>query len=177
MNNFRSVSPSSQSDDEWLAEFDGGDKSTNPTRLAVASNEGDECSVESAPLVPIAKYKLTYFEHFTQQAKGTGKLNISMSITEGGFSGLILPAYYRVKLKGPPGKFGAFCASKQGEYYEQMCDLFPELINGRTDRISPQRLKGKVVLCEVVTVTKKWDGKERKAHTQYSKIKRMIKLC
>jgi hypothetical protein len=82
-----------------------------------------------------------------------------------------------VKLTGRPGKFGSFNASKQGEYYEQMCDLLPELIDGRSDRISPQRLKGKVVLGKVVTVTTKWDGEQRKEHTQYSKIKRLIKLC
>ena len=89
MNHSWRAAPTDQTDDEWLAEFDGRVKSTNPTRLAVALNEGDECSVESAPLVPVATYKLTYIEHFTAKAKNTGKLNISMSITEGSFSGLI----------------------------------------------------------------------------------------
>ena len=58
-----------------------------------------------------------------------------------------------------------------------MCNLFPDLAKGRTDRISPRRLKGKAILVEVVTVKTKWDKSERKKHTQYSKIKRLIELC
>jgi hypothetical protein len=176
MGSYTSRLPADQTHDEWMDSFDGRVKDVQrPTQQP--ANESGDCVVESAPLVPEGEYKLAYVEHFTQKVRGNGKLQINFSITQGDFSGEILPAYYRVKLTGPPGKHGPFNASKQGEYYEQMCDLFPELIDGRSDRISPQRLKGKVVLCEVVTVKKKWSGDERKAHTQYSKIKRMIKLC
>ena len=167
--------PVNQSHDEWIAELEGRTDNVKP--IQPAANESGDCVVESAPLVPAGEYKLAYVEHLTLKVKGTGKLQINFSVTEGGFAGEILPAYYVVKLTSSPRKFGSFNASKQGEYYDQMCDLFPDLINGRTDRISPQRLKGKVVLCEVVTVTKKWNGDERKVHTQYSKVKRMIKLC
>lgn len=169
------ASPIDQTADEWLADHGGQPTKVKPD--LEPANESGECMVESSPLVPARDYKLAYVEHYTQKVKGSGKLNISFAITEGADAGEILPAFYRVTLKGPPGKFGLFSASKQGDYYEQMCDLFPELVHGRSDRISPQRLKGKKVLCEVATVTTKWDGKERKPHTQYSKVKRMIKLC
>ncbi len=175
MSGFRQTAPKDQTNDDWIAELNGRVTEMKPKQTP--ASEDTDCMVESEPLVPEGEYKLTYVEHFTQKVKGTGKLKINFSITESAYAGLILPAYYRVKLTGPPGKFGSFKASAQGEYYEQVCDLFPELIGGRSDRISPQRLKGKVVLGEVVTVKKKWNGKERKPHTQYSKIDRMIKLC
>lgn len=175
MNGFKNTAPQDQSNESWLEAYNG-----NVTQLETQqapANEVDDCHVEGTPLIPAGEYMLAYVEHFTQKAKGTGKITISFSVTKGDFSGAILPAYYRVKLTGPPGKFGPFSASKQGEYYEQMCDLIPELIGGRTDRISPQRLKGKTVLGEVVTVTTKWNGQQRKEHTQYSKVKRLIRLC
>jgi len=175
MSGFRQTAPKDQTNVDWLAELDGRVTEMEPQQAP--ANKDNDCLLESSPLVPENEYKLVYVEHLTQKVKGTGKLQINFSITEGDNSGEILPAYYRVKLKGPPGKFGSFKASAQGEYYEQMCDLFPSLIGGRSDRISPQRLKGKVVLCEVGTVKKKWDGNERKPHTRYSKVERMIKLC
>ena len=175
MNGCRQIAPQDQSNDEWLAERDGRVTEMEPQQTSVSADT--DCMVESAPLVPMREYRLAYVEHFTQKVRGAGKLQINFSITESAYSGLILPAYYRVKLTGPPGKFGSFKASAQGEYYEQMCDLFPSLIGGRSDRISPRRLKGQHVIGTVETVTTKWNGEPRKEHTQYSKVKKLIKLC
>lgn len=175
MSGYRQLSRRDQSNEEWLEEYDGKVLEVRPRQAP--ANEGGECLVDSAPLVPEGEYKIAYVEHTTQKAKGTGKLNINFSIKEGEYSGVILPFYYRVTLTGPPGKSGSFKASAQGEYFEQMCDLIPALITGRTDRISPQRLKGETVLAEVVTVTTKWSGEQRKEHTQYSKVKKLIRLC
>ena len=175
MNGCRQTAPQDQPNNQWLAELDGQVTEIKPKQTPV--NEDNDCMVESEPLVPEGEYKLAYVEHFTQKAKGTGKLQINFSITESDYADLILKAYYRVKLTGPPGKYGSFKASAQGEYYEQMCDLFPSLIGGRSDRISPRRLKGQQVIGKVITVTTKWNGEQRKKHTQYSKVKELIRLC
>ena len=140
-------------------------------------SEDDSCSVYSEPLIPDGQYKAVYLEHWTYSAPGTGKLVIHFKIAEGECEGEVLKAYFRVVLKGRSGKFGKFMASRQGEYFDQMCDLLPDLACGRTDRISPQRLKGKVVSIEVETVKKKWGGGERKPHTQYSTIRKLSSFC
>ncbi len=177
--------PTLQSHEEWLSAHEGprpGNIAPQPKTdvQLVPSGDGDarkdDCSIESEPLIPEGKYKVAYLEHWTVSGPGTGKLVIQFSITQGPYQGTILKAYYRVLLKGSAGKFGRFAAKRQGEYFEQMCELFPDLAAGRTDRISPQRMKGEMILAEVATVKSKWNGKERKKHTQYSKINRMISL-
>lgn len=175
MSGYRQTAPKDQTNDQWLAERDGRVTEIKPKQAPV--NEGNDCMVEFEPHVPEGEYKLAYVEHFTHKAKGTGKLQINFSIAEGHNLDSRLKAHYRVKLTGPPGKYGSFRASAQGEYYEQMCELFPSLIGGRSDRISPRRLKGLEVIGKVVTVTTKWNGKQRKEHTQYSKVKELIRLC
>jgi hypothetical protein len=174
--------PEHQSPDEWLADYLDATGSDNIQQSVCDNNDDnehrdDDCLIESEPLIPEANYKMAYLEHGTVSAPGTGKLVIQLSILERAYKGTILKAFYRVRLKGPAGKFGKYAPSRQGEYYEQMCDLFPDLIEGRTDRISPQRLKGRTVLAEVITVKTKWNGQKRPTHTQYSKVNRLISLC
>jgi len=167
--------PEQWTSEEWLAALDGHNPS-EAIQQPIVTKDGDGCAIEAEPLIPEDKYKVAYLEHGTVNVPGTGKLVIQFTIVAGAYQGTILKAYYRVKLKRPIGKCGKFVPSRQGEYYEQMCDIFPDLIEGRTDRISPQRLKGKTILVEVTTVKTKWNGKQRKKHTQYSKVNRMVSL-
>lgn len=175
---------------EWLDDYAGTPKREHPfassfdTDSDISRQEtshrfhssDDGYGVTTEPLIPEGEYVLRYVEHHTLKPKGSGRLVITFAIEEGDYAGTILKAYYSVQLRGDSGKFGKFLASRQGEYYEQICDLFPDLINGRPDRISPRRLLGRRVKGEVVTVTTKWNGDQRRPHTRYSKVQRLITL-
>jgi hypothetical protein len=165
--------------DEWLASY-RGEKKPNRAPSPPDENAGwedDNCTVDSEPLIPPGRYALKYLDHSTRQSKNTGKLTIRFTIVEGECSGEIISAHYPVRLKGSAKRFGSFTASKQGKYFAEMCELFPDLANGRMDRISPRRLQGKKVIGQVKTVISDWEGKQRAPATQYSVVERLVGLC
>ena len=158
--------PENQTDDEWWDNYENNVKQVKP--IQEPANESMDCQVETAPLVPAGEYKMAYVEHLTTKTKSAGKLNIKWAMVDGESSGIILPAYYPVALLSSPKMFGPFRASQLGEYYEQICDLFPELIGTRSDRISPQRLKGKIVLCDrFLDSTRAYQGVDGKVSPEF----------
>ncbi len=189
--------PESQTVDEWRTKHVGEKVSPiiAPAKTTPVCNEATGSSAAqlpnqhgppqamsddetySEPLIPAGKYKVVYHDHVTFVASRKGKLRIRFAICEGDYQGTILSGYYVCQLNGLPKKFGKIKVSKQGDYFDQMCNLFPDLADGRPDRISPQRLRGHTIIAEVSTVNKNWKGEERKPVTRYSKVSKMLTLA
>ncbi len=170
--------PEEQTNDEWRDALDGYPTTSPnvPKRTAEPPIQDDssDAVLDGDPLIPEGNYTVTYQCHATAIMGGKGKLVIHFVITHGPYQGTELRAFYPVELRGPPCSSGKFAAARNGNYYEQICEVFPDLVKLRTDRISPSRLAHKLIRAEVTTVKTKWNGDNRKPHTHYSKVNALL---
>lgn len=170
-----------QSNKGWLEDHEaasppGSDYGQRQADRSEVGRDDDCVVVDSDPLIPEGVYIVKYLHHATSKSKGKGKLAVHFEITQGEYSGTVLRGFYPVITNGKTGPFGKFQVSKIGTYFAQMSGLFPDLANGRSDRVSPRRLQGQIVEVEVETVKHTWSGERRKPHVQYSVVRKLLRL-
>jgi hypothetical protein len=131
----------------------------------------DDCPV----LVPPGIYVLGYSDYETASYFGRARVTVRFGIMEPEqFAGLPLERFYNVKrLIGTPRKYGDFQARARSDLVREYRALTQD--QGRLDRISFSRLKGRKIQAEVATVQRDHAGNSVPDADQYSRIARLVR--
>jgi len=140
----------------------------------------DTCDVTVTgvrPLIKPGEYQLTFLGHETISQFKTAKLALRFRVVSPGAAfNLELFRYYNIKAVAGKGrrKNGRFTVGPCSDFYREYCMVFGRPV--RRDRLSVSRYRNSIVIGEVDTVTRGHDQRELHEATQYSVIRRLLRL-
>ena len=152
------------------------EKDLKSVPLLDEENEGGGEIIGNCIPIPPGRYEVRYMYYATGYYKDNPKVIVYCGVIEPEeYAGTPLERFYNVEsLKGSPKKYGDFVAKARGDLNREISSLTGPI--ERLDRISPSRLRGKRIICEVETVTQDRDKRSLVPDLQYSCIRRFVKV-
>ena len=151
-----------------------GDRDGLP--LTEEPDEGGGEIIGNCIVIPPGTYEVRYMYYGTGRFRDQAKLTVYCAVIKPeDYAGTPLERFYNVdSLKGKPKRYGDFRATARGDLNREISSLIGPV--GRLDRVSPSRLRGKRIVCEVETVVQDRDRRPIPHSQQYSCIRRFVKI-
>ncbi len=138
----------------------------------------NEFSVDwgNAPLIPDGEYQAVYISHTTTNGSYGSKVKISFRIVSpGAYFERVIDAWYNAKSLGSKvGKRGRIVLSRHSKLTFEMVNLFHR--KQRPERLSPEMLKGHIILIKVRTVMQNSKQMNLPDSLRYSTVDSMVRL-
>ncbi len=150
----------------------------NLPELQIVSNDCEFKADFSDPLIPEKVYGLSFVNYSTVKMFGDGKLILKFKVVEHGeYFGVELSRYYNVNLVGKPGRNGKFSPPKHGNFLIEYCQLFPDKVTKRLNRLSMSPFNQSYFRGEVRTVKRNNQQKKLPQPMQYSVISKLVRTA
>jgi len=142
----------------------------NPEKLDISIDWGN------ISLIPEGEYQAVYVSHSTTNGNFGPKVKITFRIVSPGlYFETLIDAWYNAKAVGAKvGKRGRVVVSRHSKLALEMVKLFHR--KQRPERLSPEMLKGHIVLIKVRTVSQNAKQKHLPESLQYSIVDSMVCL-
>lgn len=138
----------------------------------------DEFTVDwgSSVLIPDGEYQAVYVSHLTTNGSYGAKVKITFRIVSpGAYFECLVDAWYNAKALGSKvGKRGRIVLSRHSKLTFEMVKLFHR--KQRPERLSPEMLKGHIVMIKVRTVNQNSKQKNLPDALKYSVVDSMVCL-
>lgn len=142
------------------------------------SAEGLDIAIEwgNLCLIPEGEYQAVYVSHTTTNGSYGSKVKITFRIVSpGAYYESLVNAWYNTKSLGSKvGKRGRIVLSRHSKLTYEMVKLFHR--KQRPERLSPEMLKGHVLIIKVRTVTQNSKQKSLPEPLRYSTVDSMVCL-